>query len=214
MLRMTSRALGNVSVLIACCVVAALVAGVALRAEQRTGETQSGGERLRIAVVDIGQLLHHSREWADCEQKHKMMLDTMNRTLRKLERQVLVLRSECENLAPGTEAMTEKKKQIEDATREFQEAQRRFQNDIAKTYNASVRKISDRIVTAVEGYAKANGIDLVLKKHRLNSPRFAPSQAELLLAGTDVLYSDEDLDVTEQIVALLNADYPSEIEVR
>jgi len=214
MLRMTSRALSKVSVLIACCMVAALAAGVVLRAEQRTEEVQSRGERLRIAVVDVGQLLRQSREWADCEQKRKMMLDTMDRTLRKLERQVLVLRSEYENLAPGTEAMREKKKQIEDATREFQETQRRFQNDIAKTYNASVRRISEKIVTVVERYAKANGIDIVLKKHLLNSPRFAPSQAELFLVGTDVLYSDEKLDVTEQIVALLNADYPSEIEVR
>ena len=214
MRKRTSRVLRSAPVLAACCMVVALMVGAALSQDERVGAAPEGRAQFRIAVVDLGRVLRESQQWADCEQKRKTMLDTMNRTLRDLERQLLVLHSEYENLAPGTEAMAEKRKQIEEATREFQETEKRFQTDIAREYAASLHTMWTRITAVVERYAKDNGIDLVLKKHQQEVPQPVLMQTELLIARADVLYSHESLDVSEHIVALLNADYPVEIEVR
>ena len=71
-----------------------------------------------------------------------------------------------------------------------------------------------KVSEAVEQYATENGIDLVLKRHNLRArPPEAP-QMDLLIATTNVLYSNEQFDVTKQIIELLNAGYPEEIEVK
>lgn len=167
-----------------------------------------------IAVVNLSGIFQATEQWEDYQAKHQDSLEKMERTLSKLERNLRVLRSEYQNLAPGTDARESKRKEMEEGLKEFQEKKASFQQEISKSYNEFLYKMFRKVTTAVEEYASENSIDVVLKKTNLKQSPTAPSQTDLMIATTNVLYAGKTVDITDQIANKLNSEYPGQIEVK
>jgi len=202
----------------ACCVGALLVGATACfflgALPAPAQDAQTNGRSLRIAVVDIERVFSNCAEGHDYEESRRLTLDKMNRTIRRLERQLRLLRSEYENLAPGTEAAAQKGKETQEAIKHYQQTKQRFESDMAAEHNRFLRQMFAKIGEAAEQYATNNGVDLVLRKHNLKTFLSEPSQANVFVATVNVLYSHKRFDVTDRIIALLNATYAAEIEVK
>ena len=167
-----------------------------------------------IAVVDLSGIFRTTEEWKDYQATHQKSLEKMERVLSKLERNLRVLRSEYQNLAPGTDARKSKRKELEEGLKEFQKEKSNFQQQISKDYNDFLQKMFRKVTGAVEKYARENGIDMVLKKTNLKQSPTSPSQTDLMIATTNVLYAGKQIDITDQVAEKLNSEYPGQIEVK
>jgi Skp family chaperone for outer membrane proteins len=164
----------------------------------------------RVAVVDVEKVLQGSQQWADCEEQQREVRDRMVRALSKLEAQLRVLRSEYENLPPGTPAARDKAAQLDAASRQYQEARMNFEREMETKRADAMSSIFNKIGGIVEQYARENDLDLVLKKRRFAGSAATPLDLSLYTAA-DVLFARESFDITDEVIRRLNAGYPGEI---
>jgi Skp family chaperone for outer membrane proteins len=197
---------------------AALIAlALAIGAAPAGGQSKdapAAGSGLRLAVVDVQKVFEQSQEWQDRQEKHRRLLDATRRSLAKYDRQVRVLRSEYENLPPGTDAVVEKRAQLEAALKEYQVAQDELERQLRAQRTESLSQMWGKINSLLEQYARANGIDLVLKKRGVQPSGAETAELGLIMATTDVLYVSERFEITNEIIKELNAQYPAEIKSR
>ena len=66
---------------------------------------------------------------------------------------------------------------------------------------------------AVADHARENGIHIVLKKQDMELAGPESIEQNLRLATTEVLFADPALEITDAVVARLNAGYPGPLEV-
>ncbi len=168
----------------------------------------------KLAVVDLDEVLTQSEEWSDYLDESQRLQEKMRRTLEKYERQLRILRSEYENLPPGTDLAGEKQRQLENALRQYRESRNEFEEQLRKQRVESLSKLFNQINEIVKRYAEENDIDLILKRQKLDvSPR-QPLELGVVVTTAQVLYARERYDVTDAIVRELNARYPGEIKER
>lgn len=179
------------------CVVASMVVG------------QAGDGPTRVAVVNVPVVSEKYQKTADLEthfegirrklnERRNTLKDKIDRTGRSLQ----------EELKPGTDAYRERRKQLALLEAELQwfvesEGQRAEQG-LAE----SLTEIYGDILKAVREVARESGIDVVLAADKL--PDMPPNSAvhvrqQILLQK--VLYWNPRLDITDQVVTWLNANY-------
>ncbi len=188
----------------------ALVAALAGRSAAGAPEPDSP---LRVAVVDMSRVLKEAAAWRDAAEERSRMIERMQRTLGQRRREAQVLRNELENLPPGTDQRQAKALELQRALVQLQQEQMEFEAGIAEHHNAAVRDLLGRLARAAQEHARENGIDLVLKRQGMEPDAASPQQG-LEMATADVLYAAERLDVTDAVVARLNAEHEGPIEVR
>ncbi len=169
---------------------------------------------LRIAVVDMSEIMRKSGRWQDSTEERMRMMDRMRRTLTKMGEQLQVLRNEYENLPPDTEQRAQKQREMSDALQDLQETRSEFETEIAEHHNQAAREMFAAITEAVKAHAEQNGLDLVLKKQNLDLSGAQSVEQSLLLATTEVLYARPVLDISDAVVKRVNAGYAGPVETK
>ena len=169
---------------------------------------------LRLAVVDLDRVFERSKEWQDHEAQRAQLIEKIRRTLRHSDSQIRILRSEYDDVPPGTAAASEKLREIQEAIGEFEKAKAVFEQQTSAQLRESLRTVFNKISASLEQYAKTNNIDLILKKQNLHVSSADPAEIGAFMAAADVLYVSDHFDVTEAVIKELNAEYPGEIKER
>jgi outer membrane protein len=105
---------------------------------------------------------------------------------KKLRDEFTPRRQQLETRAKRLEQMDQRKakeREIIDGRRELKHAQDEFQDDLRIRQSEEVGKLREQLLTAVEKFAKSGGYDLILYE--------------------GVIYADDALNVTDQVLALL-----------
>jgi len=191
---------------------ATLVAAGTQASARTDGETDGPASCLRIGVVDLSAVFKRSEQWADYQQERRQMLEKMQRSLERRQRQVEVLRNELRNLAPGTAAADKVRQDLQRAEQGLEREKQDSERRLAQHTNESLPVMIDGVVSCIQSYAQDNGINIVLKRVDLGSRSIPAVQQQMLIGTADVLYSDPKFDITDPIVDLLNSGYPNEIE--
>jgi len=180
------------------------------RAPAAGGAEGAGAPMVKLAIVDLEKVLQRSAEWTDCQGALNEVRDRMRRSLADYEKQIKVLRSECENLPPETEDVRRKLLEIDAVRLQYQQAKSEFERQIEAKRAEALRSVLSKVGDIVEKYAKEHDIDLVLKKRPVNLLTAQPQELNVFMAA-DVLYAKERFDITDTVLAELNARYPREI---
>jgi len=180
------------------------------RAPAAGGAEGAGAPMVKLAIVDLEKVLQQSAEWTDCQGALNEVRDRMRRSLADYEKQIKVLRSECENLPPETEEVRRKLLEIDAVRLQYQQAKSEFERQIEAKRAEALRSVLSKVGDIVEKYAKEHDIDLVLKKRPVNLLTAQPQELNVFMAA-DVLYAKERFDITDTVLAELNARYPREI---
>jgi len=189
----------------------ALALGAMLGAGQEAPDGANVNAPFKLAVVDLDEVLNRSEQWADCQKEGRALEDRMRRSLDKHEAQIRVLRTEYENLPPGTDAAVRTRDRLEAALLRYQEARGEFERQLRDQRTESLGKMFNEISAVIERYAQRHGIDLVLKKQDLRVSPTQPVELGIIVTTAHVLYARESYDITDAIVQELNARYPGEI---
>ncbi|WP_280998613.1 OmpH family outer membrane protein [Marinitoga aeolica] len=131
------------------------------------------GKDLKIAFVQMQKVTQSYYKWVDLQEKYK-------NDLQYYQNKINQMKQDFENLkksGASTEELSQKQKELETRVSEYQKA-------IQDEYTQKTNQILDEVKNKVIEYAKENGYNLVL---------YEPS----------VIYADELVDITPQIIELL-----------
>ena len=188
----------------------AMVLAGALTLPAQAGET-------KIAVVDATRLLkqYYKTELADSQMQTQVEDFTSERDKllaehKRLKKEFEQLRAEAQDRALSDEARDKKKEQAEDKLTEvitYEDSIRDKATSRRKQLEGEGRRMQQELVKSIRGavqtYARKNGYNLVLD-----------SSGMLANGFEGVVFSDEKMDVTEDVLKVLNADRPADMPVK
>ncbi len=166
----------------------------------------------KIAVVDLEKLIRLHPNTAEDKKTLEVTLKDFNKQKEQLQALAASTRKAFEEAAreatnpalsesarKKAEAVAIDKRQAAlEAARGAEEKIRELQRELNKQEMKMLKRTSDIIERAIAAYARGNGIDLVLQ---------LPSR---LSAGTGVIYSKPEMDITGEIMKLLGIEEPEE----
>ena len=168
----------------------------------------------KIAVVDLEKLIRLHPNTAEDKKTLEATLKDFNKQKEQLQALAASTRKAFEEAAreatnPALSESARKKAETValdkrqaalEAARGAEEKIRELQRELNKQEMKMLRRTSDIIERAIAAYAKGNGFDLVLQ---------LPSR---LSAGTGVIYSKPEMDITVDVMKLLGIEEPADEE--
>ena len=166
-----------------------------------------------IGVVNVAEVFHSMQEMKDVQAK----ADADNNSLQTLksDHQASLTNMEQEirnGPKPDTQQYDDMVKAAETKAVEYDSDLKLKQVELAHSYTKQIKAIYDKIEASVAEVAKQKGLDLVLTEMK---PQLAPGQQNSMtpdqylqvLLQRNVLYSAGEIDITNDVIAALDAQY-------
>lgn len=150
---------------------------------------------LRIAYVDIDTLLVNYKLWIQLNEemirKEENIRATLNEKMKNLQTDFEEFERKLNNNAFATRERAESEQnRILKKRQELEELQERLSNELAIETNKNNILFRDSINTFVQEYNKQKGYNVILSR-----------------IGDNILYIDNDMNITQEIIDGLNARY-------
>jgi len=169
---------------------------------------QTGGGT-RVAVVNIPTVSENYKKTADLEAYFDGVRGRLTEQRDALRNKIDMLgRSLQEELKPGTDEFIARQKELALAQAELQWFMDSESKRVERGLSNSLREIFDDIQTVVKEIAEARGYDIVLASDELpDEPAESATQVRQQILLQKVLYWKPQVDITDEVVARLNAQY-------
>jgi len=166
----------------------------------------AGKERpARLAVVNLRELFQNCKKNAEYEAKAAEQEGKALAELEKLAGEVEAVTAALKTRKIGTsdywalrEELMLKQSGLE-AKKEF------YQQQMTQRSRRWTEELYQQILKCVAEAAKRKGIDIVLAKDQMNLPAASGIELMLTIRLRELLYASEDLDITKDVMALLDA---------
>ncbi len=144
----------------------------------------SHAKELKIGCVNFLQVFNEYKKTKDYD-------DALNKKTDEKEKQLKDKGAELEKMQSRLSVLKEKEKEKEQlkfdqAEKEFQQLRRQSLLDLRKERDEKMKEIIDDIEKTIKDYAQKNNFDLILR-------------------GDTVLYGNKNIDITNDILKLVNA---------
>jgi len=166
-----------------------------------------------VGVVNMSKVFQSMQEMKDVQAK----LQADNNSLKALkadhDASLQNMEQEIRNgPKPDTEQYDDMVKKAEEASVEYDSDLKKKQFELAHTYTKQLKAIFDKIEASVGEIAKQKNLDLVLTEMKPELPPGAqesmtPDQLIQFLGQRNVLYVSDEIDITSEVIAALDAQY-------
>ena len=147
---------------------------------------QAKDDALSIGYIDLAKIFDQYEKTKDSDKNLETEWQGKQSEIKELREEITRLKDELEVLSDAAKA---KKQEIVDSKiKELQGITKEIQDELTGERNEIVRQILKDIDTVINKYGESNGYDLILNERVL-------------------LYHAEDLDLTSDIVKILNDKY-------
>lgn len=169
---------------------------------------QTGGNT-RVAVVSIPVVSEKYNKTADLEAYFDGIRGQLSQQRDALRNKIDRLsRSLQEELRPGTAEYAAREKELAMAQAELQWFMDSESKRVERGLSNSMREIFDDIQRVVRNVAESRGYDIVLASDKLpDEPAESATQIRQQILLQKVLYWKPQVDITDEVVSKLNADY-------
>ncbi|RME76113.1 MAG: OmpH family outer membrane protein [Planctomycetota bacterium] len=159
----------------------------------------------RIGVVDLARVFKDYKKSAVLEEKINGERDQLKAELDGIKKKISDLNKELDLLDFGSDSYRAKEEEKARLVGLYELKKRRLEDRIKRRWQEYNVELLDDIGAVVSAYGKEHGYTLILKVDT------DPSDEQKLLAGLrNVLYFAEQIDITDQVVAILNRRYQLE----
>lgn len=167
----------------------------------------------RVGVANAARIFNEMQETRDLQQQLEQERKKMEETIRQKRGQLQALREARDQLKPDSPQYQERNRELLNATVEFETWGRLMQAEIQRTQKQRMVNLFEKIEAAVEAVAKQHGLELVLAQHATELPadldEISIDQVRAIINQRNVLYASEAVDLTEEVLAHLDAQYKS-----
>jgi outer membrane protein len=181
----------------ACALALVAALGGAASAQQAPG--------IKVGVVDLAKVFKGYKKSAELEERINGERDDLKGQLDELKKSISDLNKELDLLDFGSPSYQDKEEQKARAVGLYELKKRRLEDQIKRRWEEYNVQLLDDIGEVVSTYGKENAYTLILKVDT------QPAEEQKLLAGLkNVLYFADQIDITGDIVAILNRQYELE----
>jgi Skp family chaperone for outer membrane proteins len=162
-----------------------------------------------VAAVDLEKVFNSTNLHANSEARLKTLSDQFDAKLKELEAAMKDLQSELDVFQPGSPQALDLESRVQAAIGEYkaydQYARLKIESEKAKT----MRSTYEEIKKAAAELAQANSVDMVFIDDSI--PDIDPSNSQQTIrqiSARRLLYSNNDFDMSDELVTFLNKRFP------
>lgn len=166
------------------------------------------GRPTAVAVVDLVALFDALKEKMQIEADLKARLDKVMQEEEERKTALKKMQDDLSILAPATPAFEQKQNELEKGAIEMQAWMKFENNKFNRERAVRIEALYRKMLEAIGQVAKQNGCDVALFKERpVNFSNAKPEDLQRLIESRKVLWSADELDLTEQVVQKMNNEY-------
>jgi len=162
---------------------------------------------LKLGVVDLNVVFenYEKRKLLDKEmrEKEKWYQKKINEKKKELEN----LRDKIQLLDLGSEARMNHEDEFEKKNMELESYAKYAENSLVKKYKETFEGLYAEVLKTIETVGKRNNYDLIIKKEEANLQSKGISELQFKVGIRTVLYHSDAIDITNQVVDVLNNNY-------
>lgn len=162
---------------------------------------------VRIGVVNFPRLIDNYEKNKDIKARFIGIDKAFTAEGRKRLEEIEQLRGKLAMHTPGSDAYRKTEKEAREKAFAFDTWQKMRRSEIGESQKNLMGVIYRSVEKASEGYARANGLSLVLKMDPLNLPVESAREFQLKVTWKRILYVADEIDITDELLAALNAEY-------
>ena len=167
--------------------------------------------QLKIATVNAARVFNEIQETKDLKAKMENDQKTLQQQDLEKKTKLKDLQSARDALKPDAPQYSDANKALMQAAVEYEVWQRIQGADIQRVQKTQMIAIFNKITTTVTEVAQQKGLDLVLAEQKPEIPdnldQINVDQVRLLINQRNVLYSTPAVDVSDAVIAAMDAKY-------
>ncbi len=166
--------------------------------------------RTRIAMINLSQVLSKYEKWQNYERTYKDYIEKLRVEFENKKKPGMELEAQLAKMpAEDVKGREEIQRKLRDIKRELQDYEEAAKKNLTKWQDDALVVVYHEIHDAVESYARANDIEMVMHfNDAINSnDLYHPMNVErkMKAPGCTVMYVTPGMDITDIVTANLNA---------
>ncbi len=167
----------------------------------------------KIAVVNPAKILQDMKETKESNEAFKAEQTAVQAQFKERQTKLAELEAQKNQLKPDAPQWADLNRKVVTMRTENEVWLKEKDQELTMKFRAQAKSISGKIRIAIEEVAKAKGYDLVVSKQselqeadmeRIPLPQLMPA-----LLAKSVFYSSDSIDITQEVLAKLDAGYTS-----
>lgn len=160
-------------------------------AQPAASEDATGGN-IKACFVNLPELLQTYPEFAKANEDMEAFADPKRKLLTEKGRELEKMNNDLKkNLLRSEEAKKEKEEEFKKELTNLQELERQIQNEVAEKEEEIMNPVRETVTKTIETVAKSRGFNVV---YNMAAPN-----------GRPIIYMDDSLDITDEVVAKIKA---------
>lgn len=167
----------------------------------------------KVAVANVARIFNEMQETRDLRDRVNQERQTLVETERQKQQQLRALQEGRDQLKPDAPEYQKRNEELMRATIEYRIWGETVQQNLQRTQKRQVARLFEKIEAATAEVARQRGFELVLVEQHNEVPpdqeKLTPEQFTALMAQRNVLYAADAVDLTNDILTLLDQRYKS-----
>jgi Skp family chaperone for outer membrane proteins len=166
---------------------------------------------LRIGTCNVAKVFDSLDERKAIEMSMKSNAATHNAEVAKRRKAIEDLQAQRDELKPDSPLYQQKTEELVQAATQLEVMVKLKEMELVRLEKQHTARLYDQIRSACKAAAAGHNLDLVVAEHPPESSReltrLSADQLRLLLSTSEVLYANNQLDLTQEIILALNKQF-------
>jgi len=158
----------------------------------------------RIAVVSVRRILENSKTNARWETEARAESGEIRAELDKLSKELQAIEADMATRKVGSSDYLKLMREGTEKQAILEAKEKFYQQKLTLNQQQQIEQLYQDIIAAVASVAKDKGADLVIAKEEFQFPSTSLRELTLVIQTSKVLYNAEELDITNDVLALLD----------
>jgi Skp family chaperone for outer membrane proteins len=158
----------------------------------------------RIAVVSVRRILENSKTNAQWEAKARAESEKIRAELDKLSKELQAIEADMATRKVGSNDYLNLMREGTEKQAILEAKDKFYQQELMLKQQQQIEQLYQEIIAAVASVAKDKGADLVIAKEEFQFPSTSLRELTLVIQTSKVLYNAEHMDITNDVLAVLD----------
>jgi len=158
----------------------------------------------KIAVVSVMAILENSKKNLKWQQGMQAERDRIISELDKQEKELVAIKADMETRKVGSGDYLNLVRQAMEKQATLEATEKFHQQDFSIKQQQWTEQLYQEILVAIEKVAKEKGLDVVLAKEEYQFPSATTNDLVLTIKTSKVLYSGEEMDITSDVLTVID----------
>jgi Skp family chaperone for outer membrane proteins len=158
----------------------------------------------RIGVASVRRIIENSGKNAQWEAKAMAEGEKIRAELEKLSKELQAIEADMATRKVGSNDYLNLMRQGTEKQAVLEAKDKFYQQELALKQQQRIEQLYQEIIVAIASVAKEKGLDIVIAKEEFQFPSTSLRELTLVIQTSKVLYNAEHMDITNEVLAVLD----------